>query len=348
MDAVTIEAGPEFREIISLSHSGKIGVISNIRMKILKGSSWWIATHLVVFAVAYAAGKTTLKKSAVAVIPRVSDRAQDRDAGLRASSDGGVLLETFRREQQVTPYQALKETLPVAADVKAAALEAVERWMAAPIGDEKQARLIEMQVRFLHWLREDPDAAVEAIQEDGAGTERALQLRVFLGDPVATDVATEKGLVASLPWLEKIDMGQSLAISVALNDLKGGGGLSYFLKLERAVAGSPYDRMFTSKSKGYDPRVGIVAESFLRRAAKFFPFSDKDRLLQVATSRADSADGRDLLLGFAESGTAATQWLLGLVNRGALPEELAGGLRSSLGNEIMAHPDLDMETRVAA
>lgn len=316
-----------------------------------------LVTHVLALGLAYGVAKNTAAdagKTAVAPPVRSKSLARERQA---ASADGSQLLEGFLKEQSggKSKYEELKATLPVAKDLKGAVVEAIASLTASgwPNGlttDEAADRLAEVEVRVLHWMKRNPGEAMDFLLSDPASVDsnlpHALREHVFM------EVASAAGLLKSLDWLTKSDETLPTLCAVALQEMKSGGGLALFAKLQVAMQGNPfqadYRKVVLDDKESSDRDPFAEGDEFLRGVGATVALNDKQKLLELAMSQPDVESRQLLLLGFAKSDGRATAWLLDLVARGELDGDLAANLKGTLGDAVLRTPSMDLDKRVEA
>jgi hypothetical protein len=271
----------------------------------------------------------------------VRTKSSNRSARSSPTGDDSRLLAEFMRavDGKKSPYQELKESLPVASDLKGAVEAAIKELLAngSPGAGSDQSWML--AVRALHWLRRDPEQAMDFLTSGADSDNRKMEILYFLGSDVFPDVVVESGLLNSLHWMSKSPVSMNTVPYAALTEIKSGGGLSFFMKLEEALGDSmpPGARNRSGAWRDFDRSVG-----------RLLPFEEKDRLLAYVKEQTDAAKQHELLLGFAQSGEPAMDWILDLINRGDLDAELAAKLKGGLGNEVLNKPGMEMAARVEA
>jgi len=128
--------------------------------------------------------------------------------------------------------------------------------------------------------------------------------------------------------------------AVALNEIKAGGGLSLYRKLEEALNSAGQSKSSGSSSYAW--------RDFHRSVGKAVSFNEKQQLLDWVKNQTDPGRQHDLLLGFAEGGLPAMEWVMDLIQREQLDPALAAKLRSALGNEVLNKPAMEVDARVEA
>lgn len=309
-----------------------------------------LVTHVLALGLAYGVAKNTATpadENAVALPVRSKSAARER---LTASTDGGQLLAGFLKEQLEgnSKYAELKATLPVAKDLKGAVVEAIaglgaSGWPNGMTTDEAAERMAKVEVRVLHWMRRDPGEAMDFLMSAPASA--GLNLPDRLREHVFIEVASEAGLLKSLDWLTKGEHSLPTLCAVAVNEMKAGGGLALFAKLQAAMQGNPFESDYQEAFKDGDP---FGRGEFLRAVGATVAFNDRQKLLELALSQSDMGSRQLLLLGFANSDGRATAWLQDLVSRSELDGDLAAKLKGGLGNAVFRAPAMDMDKRVEA
>lgn len=300
-----------------------------------------IASHFVVLGLAYTVAQN-FKPVTETRIEAPRSRTSSLNRNIPATSaDGAQLLVEFRKafSEEKSRYEELKESLPPAADMKAAAIDAIGQWAKATAEEDKIEAFALLQVRFYHWLRANPSEAMQFLSTSETGTAAMNQrnLLSILGMRVLPDVAREQGVMNSLDWLTMDPAGTAPMWTTLLSEMKEGGGLALFLKFEEALANTSI-----IKSSGYD------GNQWLRQVGASVRFADKERLLDYLKLHADEARSMPMLLGFAGSGEAASTWIMDLIESGELPETIALSMKGGIGTEVMKQPMMDMEKRIAA
>lgn len=298
---------------------------------------WLVASHLAAFGLAWSFSRSGAPQADSSPDLPVRTKSLSRSSRSPSTGDDSRLLAEFMRAEagKKSPYQELKESLPAASDLRGAVETAIQQWIAqgSPRAGSEQAA--ELEVRAYHWLKLHPEEAMEFLISDPQRME-VLQL---LGSDVFPDVVVESGLLKSLHWMSKSPVSMNTVPYAALTEIKSGGGLSLFMKLEEALGDSmpPGARSRSGAWRDFDRSVG-----------RLLPFEEKDRLLGYVKEQTDAAKQHELLLGFAQSGEPAMNWILDLINRGDLDAELAAKLKGGLGNEVLNKPGMEMDARVEA
>ncbi|MEO5917493.1 MAG: hypothetical protein ABIS50_24910 [Luteolibacter sp.] len=294
------------------------------------------ATHLLALGAAYSFARHNHPQTERAgeMNPPPQTKSPTRNLRSHGEGDGALLLAAFKKEQSEikSRYEELKETLPVAKDLKAAAVEAFAKWKGSPNDEDAFS---EMKVRILHWLRQNPTDAMDFIATASVNDSDFGDLGPLIAPDVFKEVIAEKGLLGSLPWLTKYPIAFALLRTATVDEMKAGGGFAIFLKLDSAVKGTPCEEAWQQAT-------------FLTAIGKVARFSEKERLLEYAKGLPTPGQQQGLLLGFSQSSGQAADWLLDLVEHGELETELASSLKGALGNEVLNTPTMDMDKRVAA
>lgn len=266
-----------------------------------------------------------------------------------------LLKEFLASRQKVEPdfdskYRQLAASLPVAADLKAAAVEEIKKlnrpFLIAPTEQQRSDRLAMTEVRLLHWMRQDPLAAIEFIHKDdlchGPGIPFELDRHVY------KDLIQERGLAACLPWVVKTTTLKSTFSDALVAEVKGGGGVAKLESLHSAMMAAPeqaaYFDKLTEQSKNWkDGEAGP-----LRRAARSLPFSERDALLGMVNRQGNEAHQIDLLRGFARSSPEAASWLLEKVRQGELQGTVAERTRQEAIVSVQQGSQADLNLRLDA
>lgn len=305
-----------------------------------------LVTHLLVLGVAYGVAShftLTAKTAADSTAPaRTKSQSRDRQT---VSSNGAELLSGFLHEQaeKKSKYEALKASLPVAKNLKGAVVDAIASldgagWHAGLTAEEWEDLSAEAEVRVLHWMSQNPAEAMDFLINDPASTETGLVYS--LRERVFKEVASENGVLQSMPWLTGNSVTLSTLCSVMLDEMKAGDGLTLFNKVEVALLGNSQEAAMRSAFLDQPRFLGSVGEST--------PFSDKEKLLELVGRQPDDNRKAALLAGFARSDERASAWLLDLTARGEIEGELANRVKSNLGDIVMHTPSIDLEKRVEA
>jgi hypothetical protein len=269
------------------------------------------------------------------------------------AGDGDALLADFLDEQsgRSSRYQELKATLPVAKDLRGAVISAVEGlggadWRLGLSEGEKAARLAEVEVRVLHWMRENPVAAMGFIINDEACG--AAGLPALMNKNVYREIVSESGVLKSVGWLAWSEAAFPTLCAVALDEIRGGGGFGMFVKLEEAISRSPKSsefRAFRAKplalgNPTYD------GERFLQWVGGAVRYAERDKLLEKLRHMSGTQDQLDLLSGFARTSGPAAEWLLGLLERGELDRIVAKELQPDLSKVALEVVSVDLGRRL--
>lgn len=302
---------------------------------------WLVASHLAVFGLAWSFSRGGTNPAGSSTDAPVRTKSANRNSRSTAAGDGARLLAEFMQAEagKKSRYQELKESLPVASDLKGEVETAIKEWLenGSPGAGSDQSWML--AVRALHWLRRDPENAMDFLTSGADSDNKKMEILHFLGSDVFPDVVVEHGLLKSLHWMTKSPVSMNTVPYAALTEIKSGGGLSLFIKLEEALGESapPGARNSSGAWREFDRSVG-----------RLLPFEEKNRLLAYVKEQTDAAKQHELLLGFAQSGEPAMNWILELINRGDLDVELAAKLKSGLGNEVLNKPGMEMDMRVEA
>lgn len=327
---------------------------------ILKYKSMWLAgTHASTLLLGYwlLQRKDTPAWQHDEKIPIVSAAVSFSARSSKSLGDGAGehLLKSFLEDNKnaIALYEEYKKSLSPAADKKQAlydAMHSVAKLMKNQGADRKQLNELNavMKVRFYQWMIDDPSAALEAVTEFQSrfteSPEIASKLaRSFVNgnqNHVIYDVLTEKGLIASLSWVRNLDYPQSIIARVLTKEIKEGGGMAHFRKVEQEINGL---------DNGSSQLMWLMIDhnSFMQMAAAF-PLSDAQELLDYVSSSSSEGKNRAMLVGYASSGKEAASWLLEQVTSGKIPEAYATSVAQGLGNQVLSINDMDLEARVAA
>lgn len=313
----------EFRELElwSFREGGRrlgVGFISEFTAIMIARRTWIL---LMTHALAVVAGYGALRKWADAGMDRPDapefTKLAVRPADARGG-DGEALLADFLDEQsgKNSRYAELKSQLPMAKDFRGAVVAAVhglggETWRDGLSEDAQADRLAEVEVRVLHWMQQNPVAAMGFVLNDPGCA--AVGLPALLNRHVFREIVAENGVLKSLGWLARSEAAFPTLCGAALREIRGGGGLALFVALDDAVSRGPTSREF----RVYCLRplaLGDPAsdgQTFLRRVGAAVRFERRDELWEVVKSRDDAAERFELLAGFAGAGGPATEWVLG-------------------------------------
>lgn len=298
---------------------------------------WLVASHLAVFGLAWSFSRGGTNPAGSATDAPARTKSASRNSRFSAAGDGARLLAEFMEAEagKKSRYQELKESLPVASDLKSAVETAIQEWIAQGSPGAGSEQAAELEVRAYHWLKQRPEQAIEFLISDP----QRLEILHLLGSDVFPDVVVEQGLLKSLHWMSKSPVCMNTVPYAALTEIKSGGGLSFFIKLEEALG---------DISQQGARNASVAWRDFDRSVGRLLPFEEKDRLLAYVKEQTDAAKQHELLLGFAQSGEPAMNWILDLINRGDLDAELAAKLKGGLGNEVLNKPGMEMDARVEA
>ncbi|MES2661083.1 MAG: hypothetical protein V4689_20845 [Verrucomicrobiota bacterium] len=311
-----------------------------------RASQILLATHLLALAGAYGFTKiripsdTSPETKATPVRSKSSSRERPLIAG-----DGPLLMAGFLKEQKEgkSKYEELKATLRVAEDLKGACVAAIAGLSGGEghpdrTPDEWAARIAEFEVRVLHWMKQNPEEAMDFLGTDPACAESEL-LHV-LQEHVFIEVAKDNGVLRSMPWLTKHHATLSILASVTVDEMKAGGGLALFTRIEEALVGSAREKACRD--------LFLDQPGYLSSVGEATPFGDREKLLELAGKQPDAARKCALLAGFGRSSERAATWLLEWVGRGDLEGDLANQIKGNLGDAVLAIPSMDLEKRVEA
>ena len=297
---------------------------------------WLVASHMAVFGLAWSFSRSGAPRAESSPDLPVRTKSSNRSARSSPTGDDSRLLAEFMRavDGKKSPYQELKDSLPVAADPKSAFESAAEAYLSRGVPDEH--RCAELEARAYHWMKRDPEGGIEFLTADTG----RLEILNILGVHVIPDLLSEQGLMNCLGWVMKSPLTMNCVPAVALNEIKAGGGLSLYRKLEEALN-------TTGRAKGSGPS-SYAWRDFHRSVGKAVSFDEKQQLLDCVMNQTDPGRQHDLLLGFAEGGQPAMEWVMDLIQREQLDPALAAKLRSALGNEVLNKPGMEMAARVEA
>jgi hypothetical protein len=297
----------------------------------------------------------------------VRKTAENRDAGngeapeitklagrdRHPSAEGDALLAGFLNERtgKKSRYAELKETLPVAKDLKVAVVSAVAGlggadWRDGLTRKEQAARLAEVEVRVLHWMKQNPVEALGFVLNDPAC--EAAGIPELLNKHVLIEIATENGVLNSVGWLARNEVTFGTLCAVALNEMRAGGGFALYEKLAGAIWRSPgRDEFLEFRAKPMvSQNPADDGERFLRQVGAATRFEERDRLLAMVKRMRGAADRVDLLSGFAGSSGQAAEWVRGILKSDELKAELPRGSREDLNHALLEVAGLDMEQRL--
>lgn len=306
-----------------------------------------LATHCLALAGAYGFAKIAtpadLSQGNGQSLLRTKSSSRQRE--LTDSGDGPRLLAGFLKEMrdEKSLYEQLKATLPAAADLRGASLAAISAWNEGSwnekLTNEEQTDLLaKAKVRVLHWMRKNPGEAVDFLASYQG--RNASWLLESLENEVFRDAVKESGVLRSMAWLTKNDFTLSTLSSATLDEMKAGGGLALFLKMQDALAGNPREAAF---------RDAFLDEpDFLSSVGEATSFSERTKLLELAEQQPDDARKTALLAGFGRSSQQAADWLLDLIAKGDLAGNPASGVKGNLGDAVLSLPSMDLDKRVDA
>ena len=270
-----------------------------------------------------------------------------------SSGDGDALLVRFLNERtgKESRYAELKATLPVAKDLKGAVVSAVAGlggagWREGLTRDEQAARLAEVEVRVLHWMKQNPAEVMGFILNDPACG--AAGIPALLNKQVLIEIASENGVLKSMGWLARDEVTFGTLCAVALNEMRAGGGFGFYEMLAEAIWRSPSrDEFLAFRSKPMvSDNPADDGERFLRRVGAATRFEERDRLLAMVKRIRGTADKIDLLSGFAGSGGQAAAWLRGILKSNELKDELPRESWDDLNDAVLEVAGLDMDQRL--
>ncbi|MGL4401412.1 MAG: hypothetical protein ACRCXD_16225 [Luteolibacter sp.] len=279
--------------------------------------------------------------------------AKTTDRGQVSSDEGDALLADFLNERtgKKSRYAELKETLPVARDLKGAVVSAVAGlggadWRKGLTRKEQAARCAEVEVRVLHWMKQNPIEALGFVLNDP--TCEAAGIPEMMNQHVLIEIATQNGVLNSVGWLARNEVAFGTLCAVALNEMRAGGGFALYEKLAAAIWRSPgRDEFLEFRARPMiSENPADDGERFLRQVGAATRFEERDRLLAMVKRMNHPPDQIDLLSGFAGSSGQAAEWLHGILKSGELKEELSGGSRDELDLVILGVAGLDLNTRL--
>lgn len=269
------------------------------------------------------------------------------------SGDGDELLADFVAERagKHAKFQELKATLPVANDLRGAAVSAVQglgggNWRDGLTDDEQEALLAEVEVRVWQWMKENPVEAVGFVMNDAAC--EAAGLPGLLDKSVFREIAAENGVLKSVGWLVKSEVSFGTLCELTLDEMRAGGGFSLFEKVDGAIFRSPNRsefRTFCAQPLVSDNPV-YDGEYYLRLVGGATRFEEKEKLLERVKRMRGEGDKVELLSGFAASGGAAAGWVLGIVKGGNLKGIVADESLPDLERVVLGVAALDVEQRL--
>lgn len=279
---------------------------------------------------------------------KVAVRSEDAPAG-----DGASLLADFLEEQsgKKSRYEELKATLPMAKDLRGAVISAVEGlggrdWKNGPSADQQTDRLAEVEVRVWHWMRQNPAAAMGFVIHDADCV--AAGLPALLNKHVFPEIVSQGGVLKSIGWLARSEAAFPTLCGVALDEIRGGGGLALFAKLDDAISRSPVRdefRIYRSRplavgNPAYD------GQPFLHWVGAATRYENREALWKVVTSQDSADDQFELFAGFAQSGGPAAEWTLALLKDEKLDRVLPDHQQAELRRVIRDVPALEMAERL--
>ncbi len=312
-----------------------------------------LVTHVLALVLGYGVVRKSLERGQVndEDTPEFTKLA-DRDEQ-SPSDDGDGLLADFLNERsgKKSRYAELKTALPVAKDLKGAVVSAVAGlggadWRSGLTREEQAARVAEVEVRVLHWMKDNPLEAMGFVMNDPAceeaGIPELLDKHVFL------ETATEKGVLNSVDWLARDPLTFGTLCAVALNEMRAGGGFAMYEKLAEAIwRSSSRDAFLEFRAEPLvSENPADDGERFLRLVGAATRFEERDRLLAMVKRIRGTADKTDLLAGFAGSSGAAAEWLRTVLKGDELKGELPRGSRDDLNQEILGVAGLEMDRRL--
>ncbi|GAA5120241.1 hypothetical protein JIN84_20640 [Luteolibacter yonseiensis] len=320
-----------------------------------------IATHVLAFAGAVATAKLVMSPApprTVPETPRLKSKVSHREPQMNRH-DADRLMEVFDGQliDPPTEYEKLKETLPVAADLEAAALAAVTEYgdrleQADGTGltrNEVNELLAVFEVRMLDWMLREPDKAVDFALKNPVC--RLIGLNNLLVERVFKDVIHEHGVIASISWLTKSEDLLGALGTCAVDEMKTGGGVATLTALQEAMKGNPYEdqyRTSTQEASDFSENPYDDGPPFFKEAGKNIPFDEKEKLLDFVKRQPDEVSKQLLLSGFARSDARAAPWLLDLIARGVFEGGLAARLKREIGDAVVNLPDMEMNARLEA
>lgn len=309
------------------------------------GLAWFVSRNL-----SDASARTPENDTSLQNQPR---RSKAADRASRDPGDGPQLLAAFRADERLllSPskalYEDLKSSLPEADNLQAALEEALRAFYEPTDEDKKKDpdRLrVEMEVRALHWLRQDPDAAMAFLKT----RPNASRLILNLNDRVIPDVIAAKGAMQSFQFSKSSPYFTDPLLRTALDEIKAGGGVDLLGKFRAEMARAYSEEAY--RSFEIPPRSQPYQDGnndFLFQAGGSIPFAEKDRLLALATGL-DSKDRGRILAGFVRSDPQAAEWMTALIKNGQVDTSLANQMKGPLGNAVLKAPDMDIDDRIAA
>ncbi len=271
-----------------------------------------------------------------------------------STGDGERLLARFTSRKVEKPtdkdskYLALKASLPVAADVKAAAMEVIGRLDQGRHRDmteqENWEHLAEAEVRTLHWMRIDPVGAMDFLTTNEVSFRHSLTMD--FNEHVFKEIVGEHGLLASVAWLSKTVRTTPTFCEAAVAGMKSGGGVALLGKLVSSMESYPTQAAYLKEVSNPRNMFGRQNYGFFLQAGEAVRFEERERLLQMAKGQPTEAYQLDLLTGFARSDPAAASWLLESVANGDLQGLVAERVKSEARASIQNAGSVDLEQRV--
>ena len=314
-----------------------------------------VVTHLLALGIAYCVARNMTPPVAPEGAAPVRSKSQTRDRAA-SSGDGGQLLTGFLMEQKEkkSKYDELKETLPVAKDLKGAVVAAIDalggsEWAHNLTEEERADRIAEVEVRVLHWMKQNPGEAMDFLLKDPGSNEAGLPY--FLRKNVFKEIVSADGVLKSLPWLTtRGTRALPNLCAGAIDEIKAGGGVAFLAKLQAAMEGNDFEATYrTAGVEGTKTRDPFSdGETFLVMAGKSIPFGEKEKLLELAKRQPDAESRAMLLSGFGRSDARAAAWLLDIIAGGELDEDVASQVKGNLGDAVLRAPSMDLEQRVEA
>ncbi|WP_035601725.1 hypothetical protein [Haloferula sp. BvORR071] len=318
-----------------------------------------LLSHACVFAVVYGAARYKSDPASSqhrewesgSLPAKTNSRTQTMDGGKGQRFLKDFLASRTKSEPDAdSRYLELKASLPVAKDVKAAAVEEIQK-EARPFSvmrtKEQEAKaLARLEVRMLHWMRQDPGGAMDFVLKDESSQNVAV---VFdLRQHVCKDLIAERGLAACLPWLIKTPVTAGSFCDGLVAEMKSGGGVAALEKLHSAMMAVPEQASyFTQAAESRNPWTGIGRTPFLR-AAEALPFSERESLVEMANRQEKELDQIELLRGFARSSPEAAVWLLERTRNGDLKGTVAERTRQEALTAVQKGSGADLALRVGA
>ncbi|MES2924354.1 MAG: hypothetical protein V4819_22575 [Verrucomicrobiota bacterium] len=313
-----------------------------------------LATHLCALGLAFGiAREMPIRPTVTASAKPLRTKSGIRDA-TAFSGDGEQLLAMFMNGQVERPpgkdskYTALKASLPVAGDVRAAAVEEIEvfnRSLGRTSSDrERSHRLVIVEVRALHWMRQDPVPAMDFFVTNETCIKH--RLTADFSERVFKDIIAESGLPASVAWLSKSPATVTLFGDSVLAAMKQGDGIELAGKLIKSMESDPGQTAYLGRLSERSYFSGRSFDPFFRRIGEAVRFDERSKLLEMAKTLHAGRFQTDLLAGFARSGQAAATWLLEAVSRGDL-EGFATDNAKSEANRMIGEGAVPLEERLA-